>query len=200
MIWLLVDSSTIGGIESHITRLATSLNDAGYSCEVVLLDDHGPNPWLEQLRSARVPYRLLNGTIRGVRRALADARPELLHTHGYKANIFGRFAGRSLSIPVVSSFHAGERGFFPVNLYQHIDELSACLGGRIAVSEAIRAQLPYRAELVENFVVIPPEPQWRCLLYTSDAADEEDRLRREAFAGEGARHFLRTGCAGSWIA
>lgn len=161
MIWLLVDSSTIGGIESHVTRLSTSLSDAGYRCEVVLLDDHGPNPWLQQLRDAGVPYRVLNGTIRALRRALADARPELLHTHGYKANIFGRFVGRSLSIPVVSSFHAGERGAFPVNLYQQVDELSACLGGRIAVSEAIRAQLPYRAKLVENFVSIPAEPPLR---------------------------------------
>src|SRR5690606_18303618 len=116
-----------------------------------------PNPWLEQLRAANVSFRVLDGTMRGLYRALAEVMPDLVHTHGYKANILGRCMGRSLSIPVVSTFHAGDRGSFPVSLYQHVDELSCCLGGRIAVSEAIRAKLPYGTTLVENFVEVPSE-------------------------------------------
>lgn len=158
MIWLLVDSSTVGGIESHVARLALALRESGTSAEVVLLADHGANPWIDQLRSLGVSYRYLNGSLGGLRRALSAARPSLIHTHGYKANIVGRLAARSLSIPVVSTFHAGERGAFPVSLYQQLDEVTAGLGGRIAVSEQIRARLRYSADLIENFVAVPDLP------------------------------------------
>lgn len=163
MIWLLVDSSTVGGIESHMARLAAALGDAGHAAEVVLLQDHGANPWREQLTRRGIVSRCLDGSLSGLRRALGDRRPSVLHTHGYKANIFGRFAARSLAIPVVSTFHAGERGGFPVNVYQQLDEFTAFLGGRIAVSEPIRERLGTAADLVENFVDVPDvPPDLRC--------------------------------------
>ena len=54
MIWILVDSSTVGGIERHIATLADALRRVPLSTEIVLLAAHGDNPWLQQLRS-RVP-------------------------------------------------------------------------------------------------------------------------------------------------
>jgi glycosyltransferase involved in cell wall biosynthesis len=158
MIWILVDSSTLGGIERHVATLADALRRVPLAAEIVLLAAHGTNPWLQQLEAARLPYRLLDGSLAGLTSALRIARPQLLHTHGYKANIMGRLSARALGIPVVATFHAGERGAFPVSAYQLIDEYSSFLGGRICVSEAIRSQLPYDAVVTDNFMVAPELP------------------------------------------
>jgi glycosyltransferase involved in cell wall biosynthesis len=158
MIWILVDSSSLGGIERHVATLAAALRRLPISAEIVLLAPHGTNPWLQQLQAAALPFRVLDGSISGLLAALRKARPKLLHTHGYKANILGRLAARLLGIPVVATFHAGERGAFPVSAYQLLDEYSSVLGGRLCVSEAISKQLPYAAILAENFMPVPASP------------------------------------------
>lgn len=155
MIWLLVDSSTIGGIERHVATLSQALRRAGFEAHIVLLADHGRNPWLDQLDAAGLSYRFLDGSLRTLVALLRGERPQLLHTHGYKANILGRMAARLAGIPVVATFHAGERGGFPVGAYQLADEWTSVLGGRISVSAGIAAQLPYASTLTENFLLAP---------------------------------------------
>lgn len=43
-VWLLLDSSGPGGIETHVLQLAAALNEQGWPPEVVFLADHGPHP------------------------------------------------------------------------------------------------------------------------------------------------------------
>ncbi len=103
-------------------------------------------------------YQLLDGRLQNLIRALRSARPVLLHTHGYKANIMGRAAALVTGTPVAASFHAGLREPFPVSFYQRLDEFTSFAGGRIAVSEPIARSLPYRAEFLDNFISAPPAP------------------------------------------
>ena len=61
MIWQFIDSSGVGGAERHVETLAASLAGRGLVVRVVLLDDHGANPWLQQLaarglQAERVKY------------------------------------------------------------------------------------------------------------------------------------------------
>lgn len=158
MIWLLVDSRTVGGIERHVATLAEAFARRGERAEVVLLADHPGNPWLDQLDAAAITYRKLDGTLAGLIRAISNAPPNVIHTHGYKANILGRIAARLTATPVVASFHAGERAPFPVNLYQTADEWTSFLGERIAVSQAIQQTLPFKSRFVQNFLLLPPSP------------------------------------------
>ncbi len=153
MIWQLVDSSQIGGIESHIATLTRTLNEAGTSTKIILLKKHGNNPWLEQLDRLGLSWQALGGGFISLIKAIQRERPTLIHTHGYKAGILGRVAARLLGVPVVSTFHAGERGAFPVSLYQKLDELSACLGSSIAVNEGIARNIPYKATVIGNFIL-----------------------------------------------
>ncbi len=160
MIWQLIDSSTVGGAERHVATLADGLRSGGHPVEVVLLADHtasrGLNPWLSQLADARLPYRHLDGSLGALRRALAAHRPGLLHTHGYKAGILGRLAARAASVPVVSTFHSGERGALPVGAYEFLDDWTSFLGGRIAVSETIARRLPFTSAVVPSYVQTAP--------------------------------------------
>lgn len=157
-IWQVVDSSTVGGIETHIGVLARALIAQGVAVRVMRLADHGPNPWLGQLDAAGVPHGVIGGGVMGLVKRLRRDRPGLIHTHGYKAGILGRLAARLVGIPCVSTFHAGERGPFPVSLYQGLDALTSCLAPRIAVSAAIAQGLPFGATVIGNFVPVPATP------------------------------------------
>lgn len=154
-IWLLLDSSRIGGIETHVATLARGLAATGMRPEVVFLADHGPHPMKAMLDRAGIAHRTLAGGVRGLIAGLRRDRPALVHTHGYKAGVLGRLAARSLGMAVVSTYHAGEPGTGRVRFYQQLDRLTAGLAHPIAVSEQIRCRLPARARLIENFVELP---------------------------------------------
>ncbi len=179
-VWQLVDSSTIGGIETHVGVLAAALRRAGWDAQVVLLADHGPNPWLAQLDARGVPHTVLAGGLGGLLAALRRGRPALLHTHGYKAGILGRLAARLSGTPCVSTFHAGERGPFPVSLYQTLDAWTSVLAPRIAVSAPIARNLPFGAEVIGNFVPVPAARRLRAhgrMWWASWAASARKRGR-----------------------
>lgn len=109
-VWLLLDSSGIGGIETHVWHLAEALRSRGRPVRVVFLADHGPHPLFDRLEAAQHRVTRLGGSFGDLLHALREQRPGVLHTHGYKAGILGRLAARLAGIPVVSTFHAGEPG------------------------------------------------------------------------------------------
>lgn len=155
-IWLLVDSRGFGGIESHLAELAAGLREAGEMPRVLFLKDHGPHPLRVWLDARDLRWEALPGGLAALLRAMRACRPRLLHTHGYKSNILGRLAGRLTGVPVVCSFHSGEPQRGRLRLYDAVDRWSSFLAGRrIAVSPAIGERLPFRAEVIPNFVTIP---------------------------------------------
>ncbi|MCI4664775.1 MAG: glycosyltransferase family 4 protein [Neomegalonema sp.] len=156
-IWLFLDSGGVGGIETHVKALYLAFRRAGASARIVLLQEHAGNPWLEQLRAVDAEPLILEGGFTSILRALRARRPAVLHTHGYKAGIFGRLAAKLAGVPVVSTFHAGERAPGKVGLYQRLDEWTSILSRRIAVSPPIQAHLPYRSTLIANFIMTPDE-------------------------------------------
>ncbi len=154
-IWLLLDSRGMGGIESHVAELAAGLAEAGLRPEVVFLADHGPHPLRARLAAAGLPWRALPGGMRALVGALRAERPALLHSHGYKANLLGRAAARLAGVPVVATFHAGERPPGRLALYDALDRWTAFAGPRLAVSRPILARLPWGGVLAPNFVGVP---------------------------------------------
>jgi glycosyltransferase involved in cell wall biosynthesis len=155
---LLVDSSGIGGIERHVAVLTGALRRRGYDARILLMDDHGDNPWLAQLAADGLPFDVNRLGIKGLFERLRAERIGLLHTHGYKAGVVGRPVGRLLGVPVVSTFHAGETGPFPVNVYQWLDVWTSVLATRISVSPAIAKGLPFRSRLIPNFIATAADP------------------------------------------
>jgi len=149
-----IDSGGIGGIEKHVETLCAAQRAAGYSASVLLYAAH-PSPWPGMLTQAGVPFDVAGG-LRGLLRRLRACRPHVVHTHGYKAGVLGRIACRLMGVPVVSAHHAGERGAFPVSLYQRIDEATSVLCPRLAVSREIAARLPAPVRVVNNFVSLAP--------------------------------------------
>ena len=150
-VWLLIDSQGIGGIETHVLQLARALCDFEIDVEIVLMNDYGPHQLL--FHSSRTPIRQLQG-VRDLGIALRRDRPSLVHTHGYKAGIVGRLVCRWNRVPVVSTFHSGDRGRGKLRFYTMLDELTAGLAPSIAVSGEIGNRLFARATVIPNFVAI----------------------------------------------
>ncbi len=155
---LLLDSSGMGGIESHVAELAAGLRAAGDTVSVLFLQDHGPHPLRARLDADGVRWEVLaGGPVPLIRRLRGPRRPLLLHTHGYKANMLGRLAGLLTGVPTIATYHAGEKPPGMLAWYDRADRWTSFLGERIAVSRPILARLPFGGRLVPNFVAVPPE-------------------------------------------
>ena len=212
-IWLLLDSRGLGGIESHVAELAAGLAGLGETPRVVFLADHGAHPLHTRLEREGVRWDTLHGGLKELRRRLIRQRPRVLHTHGYKANIVGRIAGRLSSVPTVASYHAGERPRGRLALYDAVDRWTSWSGQRIAVSRPILARLPFGGVLVPNFVAVPDAPPQAgpaCVAFVGRMAAEKGpdifcalagRLPRARFAayGDGAMRAALQSAAGTHV-
>ncbi len=171
----LVDSRTVGGIETHIFNLCLALQKRGMETEIWFVKNHGPHPLEEKFLSHHIAYRKLNGSS-DVWRLLKKTAPSLVHTHGYKAGITGRVFSFLLRIPVVSTFHSGDDGRGKLWLYSKVDQLTCFLGQSISVSEEIARRLPGKTQLISNFVSLPPyqEKRWNNqLAFVGRLSDEK---------------------------
>jgi len=152
-VWLLLDSRKAGGIESHVLQLAEGLYMYDINVTVVFLTNYGDHPLRTELQRQGINTISLNGHIIGLWKAMRRERPSILHTHGYKAGILGRFVAHACKIPVVSTYHMGEKPSGRLTLYDWLDRQSARLASRaFAVSPQIAKNLPVDAKVVDNFV------------------------------------------------
>ena len=151
-VWQVLDSRFFGGIESHILYLATALQKSGYVTQVVFLQDYGPHPLKDKLRAAHIPFFCCAG-IAHFRKTCREQKPDLIHSHGYKASIISRLA--ALPCPVVTSFHAGDSETWRVRLYSLLDRKLSFLAPAIAVNQQIADGLSGPVEVIENFVPVP---------------------------------------------
>jgi glycosyltransferase involved in cell wall biosynthesis len=115
-----------GGLEQTVTMLAAAQNAKGVHVAAVVTPgrtkDH---PFLARLETLGVPYTPVVVSGRGYLREyklltrLAErVEPEILQTHGYRADLIGGMVGRALRIPVVSTVH----GFTGARLRIRINE------------------------------------------------------------------------------
>lgn len=152
-IWLLFDSKSFGGIESHIYQLSLGLIHHQQNVQVVFLSDYGPHPLKDKLTQNNIPFIALGGTLRSLHQAIKKHQPTVIHTHGYKAGIYGRVAAKIRSTTLVSTYHAGETSFGKVAIYDFIDRFTARLADKVfCVSDEISQRVYSRNSVFDNFV------------------------------------------------
>ncbi|WP_134699950.1 glycosyltransferase [Ammoniphilus sp. YIM 78166] len=99
-----------GGAEQHILQLLNLLPNYGFKGKVICFYEAAFSKELrkrgievEVLAFDRFDFRLLTG----LRDAFERDRPHIIHTHGVKANFFGRLAARKvIDIPLVTTVHS----------------------------------------------------------------------------------------------
>ncbi|BEE17530.1 glycosyltransferase family 4 protein [Aeromonas enteropelogenes] len=157
-VWLAIDARQVGGIEVHITHLASDLLARGLEVTIVLVADHGMTPFVALLKQQGLPYRVCRNSRDFVRVLARQPGFVLLHTHGYKAGILGRLTAWCSGKPVVSTFHSGDEGEGWLKFYSWLDRITARFAKCIAVSEPIARRLPVPSTVISNFVPLPAAP------------------------------------------
>ncbi|WP_136680290.1 glycosyltransferase family 4 protein [Neptunomonas sp. XY-337] len=174
-IYQLLDSRGPGGIESHVLNLSCWLHENGFHNEVLFLEDHGSHPLKDALDAEHIKWRCL-ARYSDLPKLLQQS-PSLLCTHGYKAGIFGRLIGWWYRVPVVSTYHSGDRGRGRVWLYSQLDEATAFLANKvICVSHEIAERLPVRSHKVANFVAnkVAPSTHGNAVAFVGRLSHEKD--------------------------
>lgn len=170
-IWLLIDSQTFGGIETHVIELALGLIEHQKQVRVVLLTKFTQEPpIIQRLTQLQIPFCNLcdlapNGSnvLSQIRQAVDQHRPCLIHAHGYKASIMSKVTKLSLVKPnklyQVSTYHAGETPTGKVWLYDFLDRYSGFISNHsLVVSDKIKDKIPSQTTLLNNFISIPESP------------------------------------------
>ena len=151
---LLLDSRNTGGIESHVLLLARSLKSKGMHPLILFMKHYGEaHPLEDAIQTSGLEYDYLNGGISKLCSKLNSA--SLLHTHGYKAGISGRLAGKLTGTPVISTFHNGDLGHGRMRIYTMLDRIMSLFSLNIAVSQEIAKKLPFNKLVIPNFVDMP---------------------------------------------
>lgn len=174
-IWLLIDSQTFGGIETHVLELAQGLisESAQYSdaVRIVLLTKFKPEAIIvEKLDALHIPYSYLSDLASGcadsssnsatqLKRAVQHYQPRLIHAHGYKASLVSKLikiSPRLSNTKQITTYHAGETPTGKVWLYDWLDRYSSFLSDQsLVVSEKIKAKVPSKTHQLNNFVKVP---------------------------------------------
>lgn len=157
-VWLIIDSFTFGGIETHLLELANGLKQHQASVKVWLIRRYDSESLLAtKLRDAGIEVEYLDQTNRHylpyLLKQIKSERPALIHAHGYKASIVSKLARVMTGVRQISTYHAGETPNGMVWLYDLIDRFSAFVSCHsIAVSEKISAKLPVKSLAFNNFI------------------------------------------------
>ncbi|TDP01062.1 glycosyltransferase family 4 protein [Marinomonas balearica] len=173
-ITLFVDSCGVGGIETHIVQLAKALKANAILVQVVLWQRYAQEPHVieSSLSQEAIPVFYADGSLQRLR-DLTHSNGTL-HTHGYKANLIGKFGHYFGWWKTVPTHHNGDLGTGKLKLYVKLDEMTSQLFSPISVSQEIFHRLHHKGIKLKNFVNYDPslKPQTR-----------KDNTQRVAFVG-----------------
>jgi glycosyltransferase involved in cell wall biosynthesis len=139
------------GAEVMLLNLVRGLN--ANECEVMVGVFHNrQNPQLEvaeQLRSEGTPVELIPcagqvdlAAVRKIRHLIKASGSNLVHSHGYKADIYTLLATRFSSIPIVSTAHNWTGKSEVPSIYNKLDRLALRWFSRVAaVSDGVAQKL-----------------------------------------------------------
>jgi len=142
-----------------LLNLAQSQKSMGCDpCLLLFYNVHQPNVELyERARSRDLSARMLRcegradlSAIREIREYIRTEQVDLIHTHGYKADLYGYLAARTESKPIVATCHNWVGGTAALGIYNRLDRMALRnFNGVAAVSDAVARQLQ-QAGIAEN--------------------------------------------------
>lgn len=157
-VWLVIDSLTFGGIETHVLELAKGLKQFQIPVKVLFLCSYPQKQLLkEKLEANQIPTKHLDGDghsyFSTLLHLVRTQRPALLHAHGYKASITTKLIRLLTGVRQISTYHAGETPSGKVWLYDFIDRITSFVSEHsISVSDKIAQKLVSRSVCFKNFI------------------------------------------------
>jgi glycosyltransferase involved in cell wall biosynthesis len=142
------------GAEKMMLNLMVGLQKTGNEpIAAIVQNSHNPQP--EVLKLARrlgVPAvgigcngKLDFGLLKQLMRCIKEYHVDIIHSHGFKTNVYGLLAARATGIPIVTTYHSGSsawRQALRARLYRALEiRLLPRFSKIISVSEPIRDML-----------------------------------------------------------
>ena len=152
----------VGGAESAVLALTAGLRELGVETAVVALADRSSGPFLERLRDAGVPVDVVQSPgrqylrdLRGVRAAIRSRNANVLHSHGYRADIIGLIAAHGEGVASVATAHGFTWGGWKNRLNQRL-QVAALRRHEavIAVSSPLAEELSRRGLRPERLLTL----------------------------------------------
>jgi glycosyltransferase involved in cell wall biosynthesis len=129
----LISSSGLYGAEKVVLHLSKEFKKDPSCRPFVGVFDNQRNPHLEMMEECRqegidatafpCSGQIDFTTIRMIRRFIREKRIDILHTHGYKADSYGRFASMGLPVGLIATCHNWLGNEYRSKLYAEVDLL-----------------------------------------------------------------------------
>ena len=147
----LISSAGHYGAENMLLNLAKSLERLGCTCVLGVFENlHRPNTEIAehaqqlglQTVAIRCQGRADREAVRAIRSHIETQGIDLVHTHGYKADIYGYAAARTLPTPLIATCHNWTSSSVSLRLYAMLDRWALRRFHRaVAVSEGVAVAL-----------------------------------------------------------
>ena len=147
----LISSGGYYGAENMLLNLCASQQKAGCENSLMLFYNvHAPNvEFYERARRRGLSVRMVHcqgradwRAVRQIEECIQEDGIELLHTHGYKADLYGYVAARRSAKPIVATCHNWLGGTAALGIYNHLDRIALKrFHGLAAVSDSVAQRL-----------------------------------------------------------
>ena len=147
----LISSGGYYGAENMLLNLCASQQKAGCQNSLMLFYNvHAPNvEFYERARRRGLSVRMVHcqgradwRAVRQIEDCIQEDGVELLHTHGYKADLYGYVAARRSGKPIVATCHNWVGGTAALGIYNHLDRMALKrFHGLAAVSDSVAQRL-----------------------------------------------------------
>jgi glycosyltransferase involved in cell wall biosynthesis len=147
----IISSSGMYGAEAVILNMSRTLNESEHSSVLgVFSNTANPNLQLHEVAIAQgIDSHLISCTGQidrtvpaSIRELAARTNADILHAHGYKADLYSYFALRKSTIPLISTCHTWYDNDLAVSLYGMADRfVLRSYAAVVAVSEEVRQRL-----------------------------------------------------------
>ncbi len=153
-IGFVADGGDAGGARTHILALLSRMADQGIACYFFSLGEGALSHTVEKLDGVHfTAYPLKSKAdpriFKAIQHWAKEQRLDIIHTHGLKANMYGRLAFYRSSLPLITTYHSHPfydyQNIFIGLVFTLIDQLTLHRSNRfIAVSYEIATQLERR--------------------------------------------------------
>jgi glycosyltransferase involved in cell wall biosynthesis len=147
----LISSGGYYGAENMLLNLCASQQKAGCENSLMLFYNvHVPNvEFYERARRRGLSVRMVHcqgradwRAVRQIEECIQEDGIQLLHTHGYKADLYGYVAARRTGKPIVATCHNWVGGTAALGIYNHLDRIALKrFQGLAAVSDSVAQRL-----------------------------------------------------------
>lgn len=162
----LLSSGGIYGAEKMVANLAKGLDSMGCQSILGVFDNMHvlPSDVATYMQQQNLPVvvipckgKLDGATVDAIRRSVEKYDIGLIHTHGYKTDIYGYLAARNTGLPILATSHLWTRRTTSLRLYAYIDQLVLRRFNHVvAVSSAIASEIraagvsPDKISVIDN--------------------------------------------------